>query len=318
MKKEFCYKNFTDLASQILNKGQIPTKFSKKEFTTYQLLTLLLIKIYEKKGYRAFISWLKISDIQKWLQLRKIPHFTTLQKFADRLKVPMLEKLLMTSGETKSFQRGALDATGLTFRNPSRHYEKRMTDFGQKIIKKRDFFKCAIVADVDHQLILALKTRKKSRNDNRDFFPLWNKVKHLKFKWFYMDRGYDSEENHKAIFDSGKKSFGCLKRLDVPIHRTQGTTRKMMKRQLKHKKKNWRVLIESINKAFKAVVGHVIEAKKYHTQKVDLLLKLIVYNLYRKVTRKINFYVAWIRQLIQLSILCFCIKSFELKNSKNI
>jgi hypothetical protein len=62
MTEEFCYKKFTVFAQQILNQGQIPqylTKFSKKEFTTYQLLVLLLIKTYENKGYRAFISCLE-------------------------------------------------------------------------------------------------------------------------------------------------------------------------------------------------------------------------------------------------------------------
>jgi hypothetical protein len=237
---------------------------------------------------------LRISHIPKMLHLKKIPHFTTLQKFADRLQVPMLEKLLLQSGKTNSFHRAGLDATGVTFRNPSRHYEKRMTDFGRKLISKKDFFKCAIVADLDHQLILAVKTRKKARNDNMDFVPLWNKIKHLPFSWFYMDRGYDSNKNHELIFESGQKSFGCLKQLSVPIYKTKGVYRKKMKRQLSHRKKNWRALIESINKAFKTVVGHVVEAKKYHTQKVELVLKLITYNLYRRITRKINFYVVWI------------------------
>ncbi|MFW6013651.1 MAG: hypothetical protein ACOCQG_00600 [Candidatus Nanoarchaeia archaeon] len=56
----------------------------------------------------------------------------------------------------------------MTFRKPSRHYEKRI---GMKI-KKRDFFKTAIMADLDHQLVLAVKLRKKSSHDTLDFIPL--------------------------------------------------------------------------------------------------------------------------------------------------
>lgn len=288
MQKQFDYKKFTILAKQILNKGQIPLyfcKFSNKLYTTYQHLVLLLMKTYEKKGYRAFISWLKASKVPEWLQLKKIPHFTTLQKFASRLKIPMLEKLLFESGTIKPFQRAGIDATGLTFRNPSRHYEKRVG----LPIQKKDFFKTAIMADLDHQLVLAVKFRKKARHDTKDFIPLWNKIKNLPFRWFYMDRGYDANYCHQAIHNSGKISFGCLKNLDVPIHRTKGVARKKVKKHLKYKKKNWRVLIESINKAFKAIVGHVIESKNLHTQKVDVLLKLISYNLYRSITRNIIF-----------------------------
>lgn len=305
MKREqFCYKKFSDLACQILNKDQVPLymkKFSKKTFTTHQLLTLLLIKSYEKKGYRAFISFLKVSHIPSWLRLKKIPHFTTLQKFAERLQVDQLEKLLLQSGKVKKFERAGIDATGMTFRNPSRHYEKRV---GKKI-KKRDFFKTAIIADLDHQLILAAKLRKRARHDTIDFLPLWNKVKHLAFKWFYMDRGYDAEFCHNEILDKGKISFGCLKNLSVPIHKTYGTARKAVKRHLKQKKKNWRALIESINKAFKAICGHVVQAKKLHTQKVEMFLKLITYNLYRTITRKINFALNWIADLISYFELCF-------------
>lgn len=305
-KKEFDYKKFTILAKQILNKGQVPlymTKFSKKTFTTYQHLVLLLIKTYERKGYRAFVSWLKASKVPGWLRLKKIPHFTTLQKFAARLNIPLLENLLKTSGTVKKFHRAGIDATGLTFRNPSRHYEKRVG----LPVKKKDFFKCAIMADLDHQLILAAKLRKRSRHDTKDFIPLWNKVKHLAFTWFYMDRGYDANYCHKAIIDAGKKSFGCLRNKDLPVWKTKGNARKQVKRQLKHRKKNWRALIESINKAFKAKVGHVVEAKKLHTQKVDVFLKLITYNLYRSITRNIIF---WLTQIThKMGNFLFCSRS---------
>ena len=303
-KEQFSYKKFSDLASQILNKVQVPPymkKFSKKTFTTHQLLTLLLIKTYEKKGFRAFISFLQASYIPRWLNLSKIPHYTTLQKFEERLNLKQMEQLLLKSGSLKDFDRAGLDATGMTFRNPSRHYEKRMGES----IKKRDFFKTAIVADLDHQLILAAKFRKRARHDTLDFMPLWNKVKHLAFKWFYMDRGYDAEYCHKAILEQGKISFGCLKNLPVPIHRTHGTARKAVKRHLKHKKKNWRALVESINKAFKAICGHVVQAKKLHTQKVEMLLKLITYNLYRTITRKISFALIFIADIIGYFVLSY-------------
>ncbi len=71
----------------------------------------------------------------------------------------------------------------------------------------------------------------------------------------------------------------------------------------KVQKKNWQVLIESINRAFKAICSHVAQSKKLHTQKVEMFLKLITYKLYLRITRKINFALNWITDFI--SNLCF-------------
>ncbi|MFW6013957.1 MAG: hypothetical protein ACOCZQ_03685 [Nanoarchaeota archaeon] len=62
--------------------------------------------------------------------MKKIPHYTTLQKFEERQNLKQLEKLLLKSGSIKDFDRAGIDATGMTFHNPSRHYEKRV---GKKI-----------------------------------------------------------------------------------------------------------------------------------------------------------------------------------------
>jgi hypothetical protein len=292
------YKKLTILSKNLLQSKQIPlyrTKFSKKEFTTYQLLTLLIIKTYENKGYRKFIEFLEASKIPEWLHLKKIPHFTTLQKFAKRLDINFLENLLLASSKvTKKSSHIGVDATGLSFRNPSKHYEQRI---GLKI-KKKDFLKCCFMADLDNQLIHAVKLRKRARHDTKDFIPLWNKIKHLPFIWVYFDKGYDADYIHQAIYDEGKISFGDLKNIDVPIHRTKGVARKKAKRYRKYLKKRWRSLIETINGVIKGMFGSNVNAKNLHNQKVEVILKLICYNLYRISSRNLNFYVTLIAHFI--------------------
>jgi len=143
----------------------------------------------------------------------------------------------------------------------------------------------------------------------KGFYPLWNRIKHLFFKWFYMDRGYDANFTHQAIHDAGKINFDCLKYLDVPIRRTKGIARKKVKRYLKYSKKNWRVLVESINKAVKSIFSPVVESKKLHTQKVELLLKLISYNLYQSITRNIIFALCVLTLKMEQFYFCFSTKS---------
>jgi len=301
------YKTFSDLACELMNQRQMSiysSKFSKREFTRHQLLTLLLLKTYVGKGYRHFTQFLEISKIPEWLKLRKIPHYTTLQKFASRQMVSELEKFLFASAKLakNNCQRMGIDATGMSLMHASKHYEKRI---GQ-LVRKRNFMKCALMADLDNQLVYSVKMRVKTRNDNLDFVPLWNKVKKEPFKWFYMDRGYDSDLNHGLVFQEGKTSFGCLKNLHIPIWRTQGQYRKKAKRIRKHKKKNWRALIETINSVIKRMFDNVIHAKNLHTMKVEMYLKLVTYNLYRLISRNllnVNFLYAVIRALF-LELLC--------------
>jgi len=62
-------------------------KFSKKTYTQYQLLVLILFKDYRNQHYREFIEDVgDIENVQETLDLSIVPHFTTLQKFLRRMK----------------------------------------------------------------------------------------------------------------------------------------------------------------------------------------------------------------------------------------
>lgn len=282
------YKTFSLLAKELMNQRQMSiysSKYSRRDFTRHQLLTLLLIKTYSGKGYEKFTEFLEVTQIPKWLNINKIPHFTTLQKFASRQMITELEKFLFESAKLSKSEckHMAIDATGMSLHNASKHYEMRI---GQ-LIRKRDFMKCAIMADLDNQLIYAIKMRIKSRSDHRDFIPLWNKIKHLPFFWFFMDKGYDSDTNHGLIFASGKKSFGCVRAKTKQRHRMKGKMRRKAYDISWQCKKNWRALIETINSVFKRMFGKVIFAKNLHTMKVEMYLKLITYNFYRLISRNL-------------------------------
>ena len=156
---------------KILNKLQMliySTKFSKKEFTTHQLLSLLVIKTFERKGFRTFIEFLNISKIPEMLRLKKIPHFTTLQKFSERINLGKVEQMIKASALifSKPFRRVGLDATGFSMDHASTHYAKRIG----RVIQRKDFLKTASISDLDNQLILAVKIRKRARHDTKDFF----------------------------------------------------------------------------------------------------------------------------------------------------
>src|SRR4030042_6461302 len=70
-------------------------KYSRRDYTQHQLLTLLLFKEYRKEDYRTVIWNLEEMDrIRVVLGFTNIPHFTTLQKFLCRIKSLYFDLLL--------------------------------------------------------------------------------------------------------------------------------------------------------------------------------------------------------------------------------
>lgn len=67
--------------------------------------------------------------------MKRIPHFTTLQKFAQRQNVQKLEQLLtkFVFLHGKKVRNLGADATGFKSHHASEHYEKRI---GRTLLKK--------------------------------------------------------------------------------------------------------------------------------------------------------------------------------------
>ena len=83
---------------RVLRNSRIPLFLHRKSnhvFTIWQHLVLLTIRQYEGKSYRMFTEWLvEAYYLRLFLGLSRIPHFTTLQKFTDRIKNSLLEKII--------------------------------------------------------------------------------------------------------------------------------------------------------------------------------------------------------------------------------
>ena len=61
-------------------------RFSPRKFTQAQLFALLVLKAHQKKDYRGLVALLEeMPQLVRDLGLKTIPHFTTLQKAAQRL-----------------------------------------------------------------------------------------------------------------------------------------------------------------------------------------------------------------------------------------
>ena len=79
-------------------------RFSPKKFTQHQLFACLVLKEFLKTDYRGLVEFLADCDsLRAAIELEHVPHFTTVQKAADRL----LKKNARTSFWIKRLSRPA-------------------------------------------------------------------------------------------------------------------------------------------------------------------------------------------------------------------
>ncbi len=161
----------------ILRYARIPLFLHRKSnhiFTVWQHLSLLTIRQYEGgKSYRMFTEWLvEAHYLRMFLKISRIPHYTTLQKFADRMASTILQRMItyfigLPFVNVKKIFVG-IDSSGFKSTHSSQYYTER-AKLRRK--KKKKWIKLSIGADVLNQIICSIKIRRAphSRHDNVDF-----------------------------------------------------------------------------------------------------------------------------------------------------
>ena len=278
------------------------SKFSKKTYTLHQHIVLLAIREYHKGiGFRQLCSILPdYVFLLEYLNLSRIPHFTTLHKVSQRLKSTIVEGIFLGFARKAKFRAG-IDSTGLSLQHSTYYYERRLEHFRKgkkrkpgrprKTRRKKHQY-TSIFADLDGRIILSTKLLRGKKSDNRMMRPTINKAKEL-FSQIISndaDRGYDAEYNHKFNNDVMKaEDYIKLKNKDVPVRKTSGTNRKKAKIRDRNKRgrprKNHRNKIESIIFVLKKVLGEHLSATSAKGQRQQSRFRIIAYNAYVKAKR---------------------------------
>jgi hypothetical protein len=154
-----------------------------------------------------FTEWLvEAHYLRTFLKLSfRIPHFTTLQKFADRITGTILERILssfilLTTVKQIFF---GIDSSGFKPTYASQYYTER-SGLGKKWIK------LSVGADMLKQVICTIKIRRAppARHDNVDFQPIITRTSEIKpLSVAVADKGYDSEERESCFSERGSKSI---------------------------------------------------------------------------------------------------------------
>ena len=127
----------------------------------------------KERVIRMFTDWLvEAYYLRLFLQLSKIPHYTTLQKFTDRINIMVLGKIISSfilfTGTRHIFT--SIDSTGFKIIHASDYYTSRAN------LRRKKYAKLSIGTDVLQQIVCSIKIMRVTiRHDNIDFRPINNK-----------------------------------------------------------------------------------------------------------------------------------------------
>ena len=292
------YKKVSDLCYELFKIAELPlyaSKFSNKMYSQFQHLFLLIYKQFRKFTYEDLLTDMAANkELRIYLGLNKLPHYTTLIKFAQRLPCKIFDKLLLAfKGMIPEPKKVAIDGTGISLDNASLHYCKRIG----LPAKKRPFMKTTFIVDIKNYFILLVKMRKRARHDTKDAKPMIKKLaEHYKPEIFYADRGYDFEEIFELCFETlNAYPLILQKNLHIPRWRRSGRYRKETCNVFDYGEYLQRNKIETLNSMIKRRFGSSVRSHTDKLQRIDIYTKVIAFNIDRMLRISENIILICIR-----------------------
>lgn len=295
----FCgFISFYKIVEKVFLKARFPAfscRKSKRLYSQFVHVCLHVLKEQYRTSYREIVQLSEEHHLERLFCIRRIPHFTTLQKFLQRVDKALFERLVRACGKVLKLCKltVAVDSTGLSLTNPSHYYSNRIN-----APKVKNFVKLSLAVDVKSKLILNCKAHANNQHDSLDFQPLLKDLRKL-IKSVLADKAYDSEENLRFVLKELKANAQIPIR-DFPNSRLGyghkpsigGKLRRKMHSSLDLHKYHQRSLIESVNSSIKRLLGASVQARLPNTQEKTATLKALTYNIKKiKQTLKITIYL---------------------------
>lgn len=190
---------------------------SPHKFTQRQLMTCLVLRAYTKSTYRGVIELLEASgQLRRILCMERLPHYSTLKKFADRTVIPeilefLLQEILREVGDQSD--EVAMDSTGMETSSASAHYVSRS---GRD---RKQYVKVSASVTCKSMLAAGLVVGWGPGNDKAEArWLLTETAEKLRPKYLYADAGYDAEWVHAYC----REKWGVRSYIPPAVHRRDG------------------------------------------------------------------------------------------------
>jgi transposase len=260
---------FVKSLSNTIKKARIPyfsCKKSPKKYTQHQHIILLGLKKYLKTDYRTITDLLReMPEIREQIDLKKIPHFTTLQKFFTRIGDLAITKLLLSISNPSIV---AVDGTGFSSKYASSYYYQRL---GKKV-KRVKYQKLFAAVNVRRQVVVNAVTRECPGYKYHYMIPL---IKKIKPRAVLADKGYDCTKNMEYLLDRKIKPVIFVRKS------AKHGVRKKLSDKFDYKVYGKRAIVECVFSAMKRKFGDCLRSVREDLRGREVLLNCVVYNAYR-------------------------------------
>ena len=262
---------------------------SPKVFTQHQLFACLVLKNFLKTDYRGVVAHLADHPaLVEAMELKRVPHFTTLQKAARRLLAARPAKRLLEAavrqqmGRRRRVPSAAVDSTGLQCGTASAYFVRRRKKGGSpwKTVVYHRYPKLSVVCDTSNHFILAFHAGRGPRPDVDEFEGLIaDAQKRVTMARLAADAGYDSESNHRFARDEhGIRTVIPPKHGRPTDKPATGRYRRLMQTRFDRPAYRSRVQVETVMSMIKRRQGSSVRGHNYWSQCRDLRLMALVHN----------------------------------------
>lgn len=249
-------------------------KTGPKQFDNYQRIALIILYIRSKKSLRDFLEEFEENKWKNWLQFRHIPAKSTLHDWLKLFELKIIRELNQQLTSQISPSLTAIDGTGLDSNISSKHYDKRLRDFGF-FKPKNPYAKLDIWIDIESLVILDFVLVMQPRHDVIAAEKIFRR-NNLSNIEILADRGYDSEPLHNIVRQKGGILFAPVRNKSK---KPKGFFRRKCKKLPEYMGK--RSLVETVNSIIKRVQISALRAKKSFMKKRELAWNVILYNMKR-------------------------------------
>jgi len=259
---------------------------SKHVYKQRQHVSIICLMKYFRLHYRSIVQLLEMTPALKTIMgLKRMPHYTTVQKFFRRFNPSTMESILRQTAKMFGISEStlAIDSSGFSSNCASRYY--MMIKYRQsKGVWRASYIKNALSVDTESHAVISVMPRKIHTSDYMDLIPLANRSKKVVgIKTVVADRGYDSEENNRFVRYK-MKARNVIRVRRRMCKRVNGRLRKEAVMDFDWGTYGRRNMVETVFSLIKRKFGDTLYSRSLRLQKKELKLLCIVYNLHRYVS----------------------------------